>query len=143
MQIIFDLEGTLLDGAARAIFPGVIDLLKTLQEKEITLYLWTGAQSSVRPLLVRQGLASYFRDFCFCDIKYPKPDSRGPDDLLDFDKSGDLFVIGDTRNDLKGANNLGATFIAACWSDADIETRLKSLGAEKFAHSPMRVLDFL
>jgi len=143
LQIIFDLEGTLIDGAERTSFNGVSDLLEILAADGHTLYLWTGAHRSVKPLLVELGLTSYFRDFCFCDIPYPKPDARGPAGLLDFNLREKALVVGDSRYDLVGAQNLGADFVAACWSDPDIERRLKELGATMFAHTPNDILNFV
>ena len=143
MRVIFDLEGTLIDGPSRTVFDGVERLLSSLQDRGAILYLWTGAHSSVKGLLNELGLAKYFRDFCFCDMEYPKPDPRGPLSLLDFDPNDRLVVIGDTRYDYKGARGLRAQFIGAGWSGIDVEMALKDMGVDQVAAAPLEVLKFI
>lgn len=118
--IVFDHDGTLVNTHSferRFAFEGIPDLLETLQQKKIPMYVWTARKkNSTKEILQECGLLKYFKDICGGDSASAKPSADGLHYLLPEASVENIIVIGDSIGDIVGAKSFGATGIGALWS---------------------------
>ena len=93
------------------IFPGALEVLKTLQDKRFPLALCTNKPKKMTLLILKKlELFDFFSVVC-CgeDVKHPKPDGRHIlETLTFFNNIHPLSVmIGDSENDILAANDAG------------------------------------
>ena len=137
-HIIFDCDGTLLNtrNAPYSMYPGIKELILDLTG-EFSLYVWTArGRGSLRRALEENGILAYFDGLWTPDDGIPKPHRAGLDHLVGGFSKEDIWMIGDTTNDIFGAKNYGIRAIAALW---DADTRKESLleaGADFLATHP-------
>src|SRR5688572_28874148 len=114
-HVVFDCDGTLIDTSVPKyrLFPGVKELLLELS-LEHTLYVWTarGRASTLR-ILQDLGVVHLFEGFSTIDDAPPKPHIGGLLNLLGSTAKESICVIGDSSNDMLGAQNFGVVAIGA------------------------------
>lgn len=138
-HIVFDCDGTLLNTreSPYILYPGIKELILDLTG-EYCLYIWTArGRGSLQRALEDQGLRSYFDGIWTPDDGIPKPHRAGLDHMVGSFMKEDVWMIGDTTNDIFGAKNYGIRSIGALW---DSEARRESLleaGADFLATHPV------
>lgn len=119
-NIVFDHDGTLIDTnsfSKRFAYEGIADLLESLYQKNINMYVWTARKkNSTKEILQECGLLKYFKDICGGDTAQTKPSADGLHYLLPEVAVENIIVIGDSIGDIIGAKSFGATGIGALWS---------------------------
>ena len=121
-HVVFDHDGTLVDTSSyeRAVYPGIEDILKDLQQLGILIYVWTArSKKSAHQILTQVGLRSYIKNICGGDTARGKPSTEGLLYLLPEVSPENVVVIGDSIGDIIGAKNFGATAIGAHWAHGD------------------------
>ena len=95
-------------------------MLKELQEKGATLYVWTArGRSSTIEILSSLAIIDCFEALSCGGEGESKPSSDGLE-LLGIDAAkSEIVVIGDSLNDIRGAINFGVAGLAALWPAAD------------------------
>jgi phosphoglycolate phosphatase len=137
-HIVFDCDGTLVDtrGFRPHLFPGIKELLEQLA-LEAQLYVWTArGQLSTHRMLKALGIFEHFSDFSTPDFSPPKPHAGGLAQMLDEAVKSDIFVIGDSSNDMLGAKAFGVCAIGAIWNGESNGEYLREAGADFIVSHP-------
>lgn len=117
-HIIFDHDGTLVNTSVyeKYVYEGLEDLIKTLFDKGIHMYVWTArGKSSTESILSSLGMRKYFRDICGQDSAPMKPSPAGIEYLIPEVNPDNVIVIGDSIGDIMGARSFGARAIGVTW----------------------------
>lgn len=137
-HIVFDCDGTLFNTrkAPYSMYPGIKELIMDLTG-EFSLYIWTArGRSSLQRTLEENGIKANF-DGCWTpDDGIPKPHRAGLDHLVGGFPKEDIWMIGDTTNDIFGAKNYGIRSIAALWDTEAKKESLLEAGADFIATHP-------
>ena len=100
-------------------FPGIEDVLKTLESKKIPVAIWTGRDgASTKRILQQLGLHDRFaRIISGTCVATNKPGHDGLIELKDhFDAVEDqMIMVGDHHHDIEPANKLGMHSVHAQW----------------------------
>jgi phosphoglycolate phosphatase-like HAD superfamily hydrolase len=129
LQIIFDMEGTLLTTHTGTVsfLPEIPLLLETLSHKH-KLYLWTArGRASTIEILKKLNWLKYFTDIKTSSDGPAKPNVELLKEILDLEDK--IILIGDSFQDMLGAKKLGAFAIAASWY-YDVSVEMKDFGAD-------------
>lgn len=121
-HVVFDHDGTLVDtsGLRRFLYPGIKDLLETLSQNGIPMYVWTArGKASTEKILKELNAIKYFEDICGGDTATMKPSSEGLEYLLPDISPENVIVIGDSMGDIIGAKSFGARAMGALWAHRD------------------------
>lgn len=133
-HIIFDHDGTLVDTSSveAHLFEGIEKMLLDLHGRGLKLYIWTARdKASLKRILNSFGLLNLFEGLCCSDDAPSKPNASGPKFMLGEDISKNICMIGDSPQDMRGAQALDALGLGALWAHGQmrIQTHLKESGA--------------
>ncbi|MCK6595556.1 MAG: HAD-IA family hydrolase [Bacteriovoracaceae bacterium] len=153
--VVFDHDGTLVNttpllGEKVHVYPGILEILQLLSQKNIDLYIWSARpRSSLIRITKELGILAYFRDVRGSDDTLPKPHPAGLKEITETYPKSHVVHIGDGAGDYNGAKLLDIPFIAACWNDPTYGNKWRELFAlenrQKMAVAlePQDILDFL
>ena len=97
------------------LFPGVLELLRELQDAGIKTAIATGkSRKGLSRIVNRMNVWDYFDDSITADEALPKPDPL----MLTMDE---IVMIGDTEHDIKLGKAAGVRTIAVTWGAAPLE----------------------
>lgn len=137
-HVVFDCDGTLLDTSTHPyrLFPGIKELVQELAQ-DCSLYIWTArGRSSTLRILQETGIVQHFDGFYTADDGIGKPHVAGITLLVGVAPKEDIWMIGDTTNDILGAKNFGIQSIGAVWSGEARAPLLTDAGADFIATHP-------
>ena len=98
MNIIFDMDNTLTDELGATVRPGIINLLKKLQQDKHTLILWTNSNKErALYILADHNLTRYFTRFIFRE----NYDPENKNVLKDIREVNGDIIIDDDRNEIR------------------------------------------
>lgn len=128
------------------IFPGVQELLRELQHREIALGVMTGKSRETADITLRLlGWKDLFDSVVTGDeVDHQKPNPEGPlkvAKVLRADPAQCAFV-GDSPADIGAGKNAKMLTIAAAWSSIYIE-KIRALGPDVWAETPADVLRYV
>lgn len=138
-HIVFDCDGTLLDTTNHPyrLYPGIKELLLDLSV-DCTLYVWTArGRSSTLRALQDAGVSHLFTSLYTADDGVGKPYIAGLVNLVGEMTKQSVMMIGDTTNDILGANNYGIKSIGVLWNGEANALVLKEAGADFIATEPL------
>ncbi len=127
-------------------YPGVLELLQDLQDKDIKM----AVNSNKRDDYTKALLKSLFKDVDFIEIVgqreglRPKPYSDGTNVILkamNLAKEEVVFV-GDTKVDIETGKNANLKTIGCLWGFRD-ESELKEAGADYIVREPKEIIDII
>ncbi len=100
-------------------FPGISEVLKTLEKNRVSLSIWTGRdRESTLRILEKTGLTGFFEKIISgtC-VPTNKPGMDGLLEIRDHHKAvpDEMVMIGDHHHDIEPANDLGITSVYARW----------------------------
>lgn len=137
--IVFDCDGTLIDSGQSScpLYPGILALLLELKSQGHQLYVWTARdrQSTLRILSNNQVLQLFESVYTF-DEGPIKPDPSGLEKMLRGIAKDSICMIGDTFNDILGAQNFGVMSIAALWNNVSLFQELQSFSPDFIVYDP-------
>lgn len=147
-HVIFDHDGTLVDttGLDPYIFEGIADLVKTLEQKGLPLYVWTArSKVSTNRILDGLNLRNSFKDICGSDTASLKPSTAGLEYLVPEAKPENVIVIGDSMGDIMGAKNFGGYAVGVTWSHGNNRAKDKFIeaGANQVFNTVVELKEFL
>jgi HAD superfamily hydrolase (TIGR01509 family) len=140
------LHASLFDG----LYPGVIDLLAELRQREIVLGIVTGkSRRAWEVTAAATELGIFAAVVVEDDVAQPKPDPAGLHTALATLqlKPGEALYVGDAAHDLHAASAAGILGVAALWSKKgerriQLERSAREVGAA-LAESPADILALL
>ena len=106
------------------LFPGVLELLRELQDAGIKTAIATGkSRKGLSRIVNRMNVWDYFDDSITADEALPKPDPLMLNTLLE--RNGltmdEIVMIGDTEHDIKLGKAAGVRTIVVTWGAAPLE----------------------
>lgn len=118
---------------------GIHTLLSCLHSEGIELVIWTARdRETTATCLKRLGIEHFFAHiFAFDVAAASKPDPSPM--LTQLAQNRTVFMVGDSRTDLKAAQNIGATFYQAAW----FQQQSFVVDPNALCASPMSCLDRL
>ncbi len=132
--------------AKTALYPGISELLTTLQAKNIKIAVFSNKANELTQKVVKVILANWKLEMVIGaggDIPR-KPDPKGA--LLISEKMGiapeELMYVGDSGVDMETANNSGMHAVGVLWGFRDMEELLEN-GAQTILHHPMDLIQSL
>tara|TARA_Y100000031_G_C8045319_1_gene303616 strand:- start:102 stop:572 length:471 start_codon:yes stop_codon:yes gene_type:complete len=134
-HIVFDHDGTLVNTsiAPRQLYPGILKLLKKLNEREIPLYVWTARhRHSLVEILRSLAIMGCFKELSTPDDATPKPSIEGLLEMFPGVKPENIVVIGDSRSDMVGGKAFGAKCVGVIWGNDNPEAHkiMRDYGAD-------------
>lgn len=118
------------------LFPGVAELLKTLENQGYWLAVATGkGRQGLDKVLQETGLSGRFHTTRCASETFSKPHPRMLEEILDQTglQASDALMIGDTEYDLEMASNAGMASLGVSYGVHSVERLLK--------HNPIACLD--
>jgi HAD superfamily hydrolase (TIGR01549 family) len=101
-------------------FEGIKDVLSTLQNRKVSLSIWTGRdRASTERILDSTGLQSFFTQEIISGTCVPT-NKPGHDGLIEIKsrkeaQPDEMIMVGDHHHDIEPANALGVTSVHAKW----------------------------
>jgi phosphoglycolate phosphatase-like HAD superfamily hydrolase len=121
--IVFDHDGTLVDSSVLppALFKDMKQLVETLIENGIKLYVWTArCRGSTVEILKSLDIIGHFELLSCAGESAAKPSAQGISSILFDIEPKEVVVIGDSLGDMIGGHAFGAFCIGALWGHGSI-----------------------
>lgn len=127
-------------------YDGIMDLLKTLQEKKIPLGICTNKQNFAAQIIAKKILSPIKFSEVIGD-EPGKPRKPDPTRALEIAKKfsvqpSEVAYFGDTAVDMNTANNAGFLSIGVTWGFRP-ESELKESGAKIIIHHPKEIFEYI
>lgn len=130
--------------ARAAAYPGIAELLETIENSGMRLLVWTGRdRASTLELLRAAGILRFFEELCCSDDTTPKPHTAGLARLLDGEEKNQCIHIGDSYTDVQGARNYGIRSVGALWGEHASQSEFKNWPADYWCEKPAELLEIL
>lgn len=128
------------------LYPGIIDILKFLKEKNILLSIYTGKGKEAATITLKKlNIYNYF-DMIITgdDVKEHKPSPEGITVFLDkFNiKKSQALIIGDAPTDIKAARLAGIKCASVIW-DSYAKEKVLTLGSDYVFETVSALSEFL
>lgn len=126
-------------------YPGIHELLETLQKSGHKLYVATSKPENMAELILEHfDLAGYFTLICGASMDTSRNTKEAViAHLLETTgESGNMVMVGDTKFDVLGAKHHGIPCIGVSWGYGTVED-MQSAGAAAIAHSTQELLNLL
>jgi pyrophosphatase PpaX len=128
------------------LYPGIIDILKMLKERDIRLSVYTGKGSTAAAITLKKlGIYDYF-DMIVTgdDIEGHKPSAEGVQVFVDkynLDKNR-VVIVGDAVADIKAARNSGIKSASVIW-DSYAKEKVLAMGSDYLFNTVEELKEFL
>lgn len=137
--IIFDFDGVFIDTVDASILQVLKDVLKNLYQKYILAIVSSTSNNTIKKILEREGILSYFKDI----LGFENYTSKVVKNKMLLEKykitSQDAVFITDTVGDIIEARDSGIKSIAVTWGFHE-EERLQKANPEKIVNNPEDLL---
>lgn len=126
-------------------YPGIRELLETLQENGCKLYVATSKPEGMsKDILNHFDLAKYFTLVCGASMDTSRNTKEAVIAYLleQSGEKGNMVMVGDTKFDVIGAKHHGIPAIGVSWGYGKVEDMVEA-GAAAIAHTPEELLRLL
>ncbi|MFC2102930.1 HAD family hydrolase [Bacteroidota bacterium] len=128
------------------LYPGILDLLQQLKERNILLSIFTGKGRQASLITLEELKIINFFDLIVTgdDVNNHKPSSEGIIKFLNKYNlnPGEVIMVGDSVSDVKASKKAGIQIASALW-DAYAAEEVKTLGSDYYFKTVKELSDFI
>jgi len=128
------------------LYPGILELLKHLKEKDVLLSIFTGKGRQASLITLEELRIIKFFDLIVTgdDVNNHKPSSEGILKFLNkFNlNAGEVLMVGDSVSDVKASKEAGVQIASALWDSYAVE-KIKTLGSDYYFNTVQELSEFI
>jgi len=128
------------------LYPGILELLKHLKEKDVLLSIFTGKGRQASLITLEELRIIKFFDLIVTgdDVNNHKPSSEGILKFLNkFNlNAGEVLMVGDSISDVKASKEAGVQIASALWDSYAVE-KIKTLGSDYYFNTVQELSEFI